>query len=152
MSEGIFNALTAVTEAPYTSIGAERTVGRKTYRYLQSASTSGTIAATGVAYTLAGADTVTDDVANSDKNLVAGVAVAAVAAGYYGWFCIKGNGVTIKTDTAGSIAGIGYFIYSSTTGTVTGADSGTTGTVGVPWAIAEAAETAGTVKATINIM
>lgn len=126
MSE-LFNSLTAVTTAPYTSIGAIRRESGCTYIYGKMKATAGAVVAGALVFRVDTTEDLVGDIAASRATCVHGVAMAAHAAlaGTYGWFQTWGDYADAITTTAGSVSAAGYSLYASAGGVFSGVSSGT---------------------------
>lgn len=106
--------LTANEEKDIEGVGTiRRGVQGKVYRWVQnygsSSTTNDLVAGQPVVYSDAqGADTryqgVIDTVSAGDEEMLAGVAMSALTAQYYGWIQVKGVCITAKVDNSGSVA------------------------------------------------
>ena len=117
------SAVTETSTARETTLYSNVEVDGVIYKYVKVASSSGAVAAGGVLFYLPGQDAVTDDVANSNANLVAGVnntgssISAAGGTAYYMWVAVRGRGISVTSDKAVA-ASVGSSLIASTTGTV----------------------------------
>lgn len=105
-------ALTAIEETDVEGVGALRTDAQgRVYRWVRNygaaSTTNDLVAGQPVCYSDAqGADTryqgVIDTVSAGDEEMLAGVAMAALTALYYGWIQVKGVCITASVSSAGA--------------------------------------------------
>jgi len=138
---------TSNSATPLHSVGESVEVvtstGLKRYKYIKFNDGSGNVAAAAgnICYYFDGTDfdgyTVTSDVSDTDKNLVAGVLQAVLTDTYYGWIQTWGYYATVKTNGDDDIAA-GDAIIGEGDGTVnsTAQDTAPTNRV-VGWAVAD---------------
>lgn len=132
----------AAVHSPGESIEVVDSSGLKRYKYINFEKGTGSIAAAAgnLAYFLDGTDfdgfTVTSDVSDTDKNLVAGILQAVLTDEYYGWIQTWGYYATVKTNGDDDIAA-GDAIIGDGDGTCnsTAQDTAPTNRV-VGWAVA----------------
>lgn len=156
---------TAVTDSSTTAqeqLGVVRVEldsngGYKKYKYVQNHASSAALAnGTPAMYVLDATDTnlnvVTTVVATGGRNLVAGVAVGAIAAGSYGWLQIYGRHSAVLTNGDDDIAALDAVIQSSTAAVVDSVAAGTAPTHAVlGWALAADVDGSNTVSTFITI-
>lgn len=133
----------AAVHTPGESVEIVDSMGLKRYKYIKFDNGSGNVAAVAgnICYYFDGTDfdgiTITSDVSDTDKNLVAGVLQAVLTDGYYGWIQTWGYYATVKTDGGDDITA-GDAIIGDGDGTVnsTAQDTAPTNRV-VGWAVAD---------------
>jgi len=136
------NSATAL-HTPGESVEIVDSTGLKRYKYIKFDNGSGNVAAAAgnLAYYFDKTDfdgiTVTSDVSDTDKNLVAGVLQAVLTDQYYGWIQTWGYYATVKTNADDDIAA-GDAIIGDGDGTCnsTAQDTAPTNRV-VGWAVAD---------------
>jgi len=121
------SSIASVNDAtlPYAGqLGLTYSSNGKTYQLVQFKSTTTTIAAgTAVMWTDPANFVVSAKVADSVRNMPAGMALGTVTAGNYGWIQVGGPVTTLIST--GSITAGDVVIMSSTDGTVAGIAAGT---------------------------
>lgn len=151
----IFDELTASTMGRKFPLGTVRSVGGKSYVYVQlSASATGAAAnGTVVFSTLSDVNVVTDDISTTAQNMARGVAIGAIAAGSYGWIQSWGSHSAVKTDGGDDIAtGDAVIGDASVDGVCDSVAAGTAPTNRVlGWATAADSDTANTVAVYLTL-
>lgn len=141
--EGLTETSTSAFHTPGEMIEIVDSEGLKRYQYVEYDNGSAPIAAAAdnICYYLDGSDwdgyTVTSDVSDTQENLVAGVLMAAIADGSYGWIQTFGYSEDVATNGDDDISA-GDAIIPVGDGTIDSVDAGTAPTYKVVgWAVAD---------------
>lgn len=151
----LVTAVRTSTEGPLYAVGQYREEDGKGYRYVLFDNGTGNVAsvAGNLAYQVGTTDwTVTMDVSDTDRNLVAGVFAAVIADGGYGWIQVFGQ-CTVKTNGDDDIAKGDAVIASAAgdgTADSTAQDTAPTNKI-VGWALAADSDSGDTVATFLTL-